>query len=265
MAENARTTHLLSIGICPPWKPQPTSACEKSVEATGKELVARLGIADKNWHKLLNADATTTGLYNKLAELSGKLGSDDRLIIYANLHAGSLDPSKPAGPDNDVFVLWSDEKPAVMAFAVAQGVWIEAKEFAGRVHQIPAGEVSLIMDACEAGAITPLFIDHHPEDDEARPEAVVTSAQFDQFANFSADKTMALYSQVLAKTLQSHEGPFSSVLQTVASQTSAAAVPICKTLSADLKKQGQDPTACNQQPAMHDPEDILPKLQLNDL
>jgi len=264
-AESISQTHLLSIGICPPWKPQPASACEKSVEATGKELTQRLGIPDQNWHKLLNEQATTKGLFEKFAMLAEQIGPDDRLIIYANLHAGSLDPSKPAGPDNDVFVLWSEEKPEVMAFAVAQGLWIEASEFARHVHQVPAGEVIFIMDACESGAVIPLFIADHPKNDKVRPEAVVTSAKFDQFANFSADQSMALYSKIFAETLATHDGPFSDLLQATAKKTQEAAVPICDLLAADLKKNGLDPTSCRQQPITHDPDEILSKLELNRL
>ncbi|WP_417667195.1 hypothetical protein [Roseibium sp.] len=262
---SVQNTHLLSIGICPPWKPQPASACEKSVEATGKGLTQRLGIPDQNWHKLLNEQATRKGLFEKLSDLSGILGPDDRLIIYANLHAGSLDPSKPAGPDNDVFVLWSEEKPEVMAFAVAQGLWIEAKTFAGRVHRIPAGEVIVVMDSCEAGAVAPLFIDIHPDDDETRPEAVVTSAEFNQFANMSSDGSMALYSEMLGNVLKTQNGLLSDALSKAASLTETAAVPICKKQADALKKYGQASNACNQQPATHDPQNILSKLQLNAL
>ncbi|WP_417684523.1 hypothetical protein [Roseibium sp.] len=255
-------THLLSIGICPPWKPHPSSTCTNSINSVGEGLIKRIGIRPENWHKLLNADATTAGLFETLDTLSRELGPTDRLIVHANLHAGSLDPSKPAGPGNDVFVLWSVEKPAVMAFAVAQGLWIQASEFAGRVHKIPAGEVVLILDACESGAVSPLFLNAHSDDDKARPEAVVTSAKADQLANVSADGTSALYSQILGNTLLSETGPFSRTLSVAASRVEASAIPICEKLAGDLKKFGLKPDACNQQPTQHDPDGILSRLQL---
>lgn len=256
-------THLMAIGICPPWKRQDAEACRRSVDSVEAAVTARLGIADENVTTLLNAAATTEGLKAAFAGLSS-LGPNDRLIIYANLHAGALDPKAQVGPDNDVFVLWTKDKPAALQFAVAEGDWIMASDFAAWVHALPVGEVIFILDACESGAVTPLFIDAHPSDDGSRPEAVIVSASADQFANFTADKSVALYSQQLAQTLGSTKGTFRHAADLAAEQTHDAVIAICDLQKSSLEQAGIDPSSCLQQPTTHDPDALLTHMVLRD-
>ena len=260
---NIKTTHLVAIGICPPWKPVDTQACRRSVDAIEAALVERLGIDDRNVTTLVNAAATTEGLKAVFAGLSG-LGADDRLIIYANMHAGALDPTAQVGPDNDLFVLWTKEKPAAVRFAVAEGDWIMASDFAGWVHALAAGEVIFILDACESGAVTPLFIEAHPLNDATRAEAVIVSAAASQFANFAADRSIALYSQQLAQSIAVGRGTFQQAADLAASQTHTAAIAICDPQKSAILQAGLDPLSCAQQPATHDPDALLTRIVLHD-
>ena len=262
-SQNIKTTHLMAIGICPPWKPVDTRACHRSVDAIEAALTERLGIDDRNVTTLVNAAATTEGLKAAFAGLSG-LGADDRLIIYATMHAGALDPTAQVGADNDVFVLWTKEKPAAVRFAVAEGDWIMASDFAGWVHALAAGEVIFILDACESGAVTPLFIEAHPLNDATRPEAVVVSAAASQFANFAADRSIALYSQQLAQSIADGRGTFQQAADLAASQTHTAAVAICDPQKSAIEQAGLDPQSCAQQPTTHDPDALLTRIVLHD-
>ena len=256
-----KTNHLMAIGICPPWKSVDTGACDRSVGAMTTALTARLGIQQSNVTSLVNAAATNAGLQAAFAEL-GALGPNDRLIIYANLHSGAIDPAAEAGPDNDVFVLWTQDRPAAVPFAIAEGDWIMASDFAGWVHALAAGEVILILDACESGAVSPLFIHAHPQNDEDRPEAVIVSASADQFANFTADQSIALFTQQLAQTIADGRGTLAQAADLAASQTHAAALPICALQTAAMLAAGIDPLSCQQQPVTHDPDALLSQITL---
>lgn len=258
-----KTTHLMAIGICPPWKQQDAEACSRSVGVMETALAARLGIENENVTTLVNAAATTAGLKAAFADLSG-LGSNDRLIIYANLHAGALDPTAEAGPDNDVFVLWTKKKPVAVPFAIAEGEWIMASDFAGWVHALAAGEVIFILDACESGAVLPLFIEAHPQNNAIRPEAVIVSAAADQFANFTADQSVALYSQQLAQTIAGGRGTFQQAAELAASLTHTAAITICDLHKSAMEQAGIDPLSCEQQPTAHDPDALLTRIVLRD-
>lgn len=262
-AENTdgKTNHLMAIGICPPWKPVDTEACARGVEAMTAALTVRLGIEQRNVTSLVNAAATTAGLKAAFAGF-GKLGPNDRLIIYANLHSGALDPTAEAGPNNDVFVLWTKDKPVAVPFAIAEGDWIMASDFAGWVHALPAGEVVFILDACESGAVSPLFIQAHPQNDENRPEAVVVSAAANQFANFAPDQSIALYSQQLAASIATGGGTFQDAADRAALQTHSAAVTICDQQKSAMEQAGLDPLSCQQQPTTHDPDALLSQIVL---
>ena len=261
-AEVGPTTHLLAIGICPPWKPQPQEVCEQGVAAIAAALQARLGIADENVLSLVNSGATAEGLRKGVAQLQD-LGPSDRLIIFANLHAGARIPGTMANADNDVFVLWTEEEPAAMPFALARGDWITASVFAGMIHSIPAGEIVMILDACESDAVSSLFVAAHPDNDHVRPEAVITSSRADQFANFNADVTMALFTQELAQALHSTEGSLLNAAEDAASRTAAAAIPICDAMSEQVIEDGFDPLSCRQQPVIHDPDELLHGMALS--
>ncbi|HTO29185.1 MAG TPA: hypothetical protein VL017_11395 [Devosia sp.] len=258
-----KTTHLMAIGICPPWKRVDTQACRRSVDAIEAALAERLGIDKQNVTTLVNAPATTEGLRAAFARLSG-LGANDRLIIYANLHAGALDPAAETGPGNDVFVLWTEEKPVALPFAVAEGDWIMASDFAGWVHDLAAGEVIFILDACESDAVTPLFIEAHPQNNANRAEAVIVSAAASQFANFAADRSIALYSQQLAQSIADGRGTFQQAADLAASRTHTAAIPICDLQKSALEQAGMDPQSCAQQPTTHDPDALLTRIVLHD-
>lgn len=259
-----QSTHFLGIGICPPWKPMPTSACETAVHQMADALGHRLSIDPSDQTLLINASATTEGLVRVMAQLKATLTPADRLVIYATLHAGALDPSRPAGPDNDVMVLWSVEKPAVMAFAIAEDLWIRASDFAAMVHDLPAGEVVLILDACESAALTPLFLASHPANDPERPDAVVTSAKATQFANTTADRSLPLFSKELVEALgtKADKGTLRDAVTLAAERTVAEARPLCDALRATSRKDGLDPTGCYQEPVLADPNKLLSAMVL---
>lgn len=61
-ARNGVTTHLLAVGICPPWKDDGPEPCINSVEAVSRALQKRLDIDDINVSRLVNAKATAKGL-----------------------------------------------------------------------------------------------------------------------------------------------------------------------------------------------------------
>jgi len=254
-----QATHILAIGVCPPWKNQAVSICTKGVTEITNTLSERLDIPTDNQHILLNEAATTQGAVAQINTLQQNLGPNDRLIIYANLHAGAADPSQPAGPENDVLVFWSDEEPAAIAFALAEQVWLKAHDFAELVLSIPAGEIVVFLDACESNAASPLFLHSLPGHQTDRPIAVVSSALATQVAQFSADGTEALFTQQLNASLASATGQLFSGVQTAAKATNEAAAQHCaQTSFAPDAPAG----SCAQTPSIHDPSHLLSRIQL---
>ncbi len=255
-------THFLGIGVCPPWKPQSQDVCQNSVEAVANALKKRLGLDDKNTSLLINQYATTEGVRTKLAELAKLLGPADRLIIYAALHAEPLNPIQPARAENDLLVLWSEEKPDTSQTAISSEVWLTAHDFASLVHSVNAGQLFVMVDACESGAISPLFIHAHPDNDPARPSAVVTSAQIRDMANFSQDRTISLFSKHLAASLEAPEKTLFHSVKRAMANTRQAAIPICAAKNLKRFETGAITLPCRQKPTLHDPDDLLSKIAL---
>lgn len=257
------TTHLLAISICPPWKEMPSGVCEQDITLLNKSARA-LNVAPKDVTLLLNEEATYAPI-KAAFEAYNTLESDDRLVIYLNLHNGAKTAGSDASATNDVMVLYSKDDPEIIEFALAEKHWIEASELAGWVHQIPAGEVILIMDACESSAVDALFLENHPADDKARPEAVLTSAQPGQIANLTADLTHALFTHNLGQALISSakEGKtLAHAAQNAAAQTKSQAVPICKAALANQLAAGVHESVCHQTPKLEDPHNLFSNIVL---
>lgn len=253
------TTHILAIGVCPPWKNQPASICAKGVNGITKVMSDRFGIQQGNQHVLLNDKATTAATKAKIKELKLSIGANDRLIIYANLHAGAMDPSKPAGPDNDIFVFWSVEEPPATAFALAEQVWMQARDFASLILDIPAAEIIVFLDACESDAASSLLLHSHPDHAPSQLTAVVTSASATQAALFAADQSQALFTQQLNHSLSTSAGSLADAVSSAAKLTRSNATKIC---SKTVKSSTPSLVSCGQTPVIHDPDHLLSKLSL---
>lgn len=254
-----QATHIVAIGVCPPWKNQPASICTKGVVEVTKTLSERLDIPTDNQHILLNEAATTQGVVTLANTLRHKMGPTDRLIIYANLHAGAADPSQPAGPENDIFVFWSEKEPPATAFALAEQVWMQARDFASLILGLPATEIIVFLDACESDAASSLLLHSHPDHAPSQLTAVVTSASASQAALFAADQSQALFTQQLNLSLTKSAGSLADAVTLAAKSTQSAATAIC---SKTEKSSTSSLAPCAQTPVIHDPDHLLTKLSL---
>jgi hypothetical protein len=254
-------THILAIGACPPWKGLGTEPCRLDVESVTNALQKRLSIPNENVNKLINEQATTGGLID-IADKLSKREPMDRLIVYVNLHNGAASSEQKASAKNDVMVFWTIKQPQVSVFAIAQGLWMAADDFAALMHKIPAKELILIMDACESDALSNLFVHEHKDNNPERPEAIIVSAKADQTANFTKDRTMGLFSQILSEKITNTNGQLIDAVNDAAKEATAMAIPICDSFKQDNIANGRDPKSCRQQPQIHDPANLLSEIKL---
>ena len=254
--------HLLALGTCPPWNPQSVEICRYSVDKVMTALAPRLDVGPERQHMLVNEGASATSLKLKATELANKLGSADRLIIYANLPLGVVDPTDSDGATTYALELWANAKPDTTLQAIGDGIWMSTSAFAALLHAIPAGEVILILDTNNPQALDLGLLEHHSVDDKNRPEALVISSGPGQTANYSADRTISLFAKHLAVALQSDEGTLQDVMTTAVNGTRQAAIPICAELN---EKRGEttDPRPdCTQVPEIYDPAALLSRTML---
>ena len=249
--------HILGIGNCPPWKPQSVEVCKHSLEKVISALAPRVDAGPDNIHLLINEGASATALKRKATELASQLGSDDRLLIYANLPLGRPEPVKPEDENGYILELWAGQKPETAAEAISSGTWISAPAFAAMIHTIPAAEAILILDTNNSHAINMHLFDKHAVNHEERPEALVSSSGAGQAANYSADRTISLFAKHLAHALHETEGSLQEVMTAAASGTRQAAIPICAALKEHQVQATELPEDCKQVPEIHDPDALL--------
>lgn len=252
---------VLGIGICPPWHPQSVEVCRNSVDTVLDAFSARLDISSAGIRRMLNEGASAASLKKTVTELANTLGPSDRLFIYANLPSVNIDPAGTGQNNRQILQLWADHEPETLNSAIETGTWVSAPAFAAMLHTIPAGQVILILDTSNSDTIDAELLEKHATNLDERPEALVTSAGAGQKANYSADRTIALFAKHLAAALENVDGTFADVLMTAASGTRQAAIPICVSLK-ENQPAAEEEKDCTQVPEVHDPAGILKTVDL---
>lgn len=251
----ASTTHLIAIGVCPPWKGMDARFCTDTVADMSQALSQRFDIPAQNTHTLLNEQATVAGLADFLNGLPAFTKSD-RLVLYTVMHNGSNHAGTAATAANDVMVFWSEKDPRVTQFALAEHKWLKAGEFATWLHQLGMGELIAVFDACQSGAIA-LDVMH----DVAAPGtqvATISSAKPGQLANLTQDLSRPLFSGALIAALATGaKSPLPALLASVDSDVSARAIPICAQRKEQMRKNNGFEPNCNQTPIFRDPDGLL--------
>ncbi|CAK9060284.1 Uncharacterized protein SCF082_LOCUS31782, partial [Durusdinium trenchii] len=125
------------------------------------------------------------------------------------------------------------------------------------LHTVPAGQVILVLDTSNSDTIDPDLLETHATNLDARPEALVTSAGAGQMANYSADRTIALFAKHLAASLSATEGTLADVIRAASAGTRQAAIPICVALREKQSDSQTNEKDCTQVPEVHDPAGIL--------
>ena len=254
---------LVGIGVCPPWNAQSGEVCKHSVETVVSAFSERLDIAPSETMLMFNEGASADGLKRSIMELANKLSTNDRLIIYANLPSKSVTTGE-ADQTRQVLELWADHEPESVDQAIENGTWISAPAFAAMLHTIPAGEVILMLDTSNSDTIDPDLLENHAVNLDERPEALVTSAGAGQKANYSADRTIALFAKHMAAALQTANGSLQDVIVEASAGTRQAAIPICVSLQENVPVEDPEKD-CTQIPEIHDPAGILAAIPLPDL
>lgn len=246
--------HVIGIGACAPWKGVPPAICAGAVQDVTQALAKRFDVPQSQVHTLVNKDATVDGLlafFKALPEFTAQ----DRVLIYVVLHNGPGDGSHVATGKNDIMIFWSEDDPGATEFALFERKWMLASDFADILHQMGAGDVVAMFDACHSGALASDVVH-----DNAHPDAriaTVASAKPDQLANMNKALTGPLFSSLLVQELQHNETPFAQVLTQAVKKTSTQGRKICTERHAFMTKNNGFDVNCNQTPVIQDPNAML--------
>jgi len=272
-------THLLTIGVCPPWKKIPgnpkatagmAAGCKNDVEAMTKALRKVMPIQQAEVTTLLNEQATHAGVVGAMRDLASEAGDHDRVVIYVNLHGGDM-PAVYKGyrTRDEVLALYTVEEPRDFLKASADGRWMTARAFRDLVNQVQAREIVVIFDSCDSGGAFRDF-----EYNQAGRygtgwngrQAVIFSAHGDQLANFSAAGDTALFTSIFARGLTAAKGgSLGDVFDEARIQTHRDIRARCKsggTPAAITKNHRAYLAYCTQMPRAYDPYGLLDDIAL---
>ncbi len=276
-------THLLAVGICPPWKSggRVSPACANNVAAIKQVVGSALGTAEADIHTLLNAAATYDGLDRAFDKMAGRAGPGDRVILYFSVHGGALHQladyrselrrSGTFAPlhDTGVLMLWTEAQPFTTLSALAAKQWIAGSDLARMIDRIEAAELIVVLDSCNAAIEFDAFASVVGAKSTQR-RAVVASALSWQFANFDRSGSMALFTSNLAPAIATGSSSFARAVDAAARKTRADAEALCPesaTVRSIEKLYGAGRQAarriCEQTPVARDPHGLLRAITLN--
>ena len=282
-AASDRRTHLLAVGICPPWKTggQTSPACANNVAAIKKAIGPALGVNDADAHTLLDAEATYSGLDGALDRIATRAGPSDRVVLYFSVHGGALHQvadyrselqhSGTFEPihDTGVLMLWTLEQPFTTVSALEAKQWISGSDLARMIDRIEAAKLIILLDSCNAAIEFDAFASLDTATEKQR-RAIVASARSWQFANFDRSGSMALFTSNLAPAISAAASSFAEAIEAAADKTRADAKTLCPgsaVVRSIEKHYGVEQQVarliCEQTPVSRDPHGLLEAISLN--
>lgn len=270
-------SHLIAVAACPNWKGGATpeqsekmiAMCSADANNLASALQEKAGVKAENTHLLLQQDATPQMLDEKMQALAGQVGSDDLVYFYFALHGGVIDHTYKGYPVTDeVLAFYTEDQPADYSAAVAQGIWLGARDLRDRVSDFARNtdtDVIVLMEACHAGVSYSDFR-HNPElhlDDDGKL-AVIFSAREEEISHFNEDFSGGRFTTDFSQALRD-AGDNDDMLDVFFRSTKTTfetTLNYCNAYDEDVRKKLLgNPTefyeACTQEPTFYDPHGLL--------
>jgi hypothetical protein len=199
------STYILAVGCCVPYFQPGPQVCAHGVVSFARMFMERLEVPDQNIRILVNEQATYEKVTEGLSWLSDVAGREDTVIFYYSGHGLLLEDDEgdeEYGMD-EVFVLWSEDEPFSVLYAVATKTWLIDDELGLLIRAIRSRKVVMVADTCHASAaergLYPrgAIVDYHQGG-----AALISSARADQVSFFDIDRQMGLFTEELLKAIQ---------------------------------------------------------------
>lgn len=199
------STFILAVGCCVPYFQPSPEICANGAESIASLFMERLEVPAKNTRILINEQATYEEVTDGLLWLSDVSEPEDTVIFYYNGHGLLLedeDGVEKHGMD-EVFVLWSEDAPFSVMYAVATKTWLLDDELGLLIRAIRSRKVVIIADTCHASGVgrglyrRPAIVDYH----QGRA-ALISSARADQVSFFDIDAKIGLFTGELLKAIR---------------------------------------------------------------
>lgn len=202
IATKNSTCYLLAVGINQYKNPKLTlNYAKPDAESFGKIINKAGGSLHKNLeiHTLYDAEATRSGILNKLDELAAKIHQEDVFIFYYAGHGSMVD---------DKFFFIPTESLRLYDLGALTKEAIEGNLVQEKLKKIKALKQLIIMDACQSGGSVELMAARGATEEKAIAQLsrsagihVMASAGSEQFAAEFAELGHGIFTYLLIKGL----------------------------------------------------------------
>jgi hypothetical protein len=245
------------------------TACGNALPLMTSAMQNAFGIKPEDTITLLDQKATYAEVKKALDKLSKDVEPKDMVIIFVNVHGGVIEGDyKGYGVYDEGLAFYTEDEPDNPLSAIRNKEWMLVKDFRDMVDEIEAGRVVVVFDACESGAAVHDFKnDPHSAPVDSAAEAVLISSHETQYANFNADGTMPLFTQVFAETLSAPESKGKTLFEVFHKARFDTHLRLTKDCeeSPDLLKKIDNgeytyDQVCGQMPYGYDPQGLLDEI-----
>ncbi|WP_295557853.1 caspase family protein [uncultured Hyphomicrobium sp.] len=269
-----KTTHLLAMGACPPWKViegdpdatrQMAESCKNDVNAIVSAVKTSLAVDPANITIRLDPDATSKGVREALQTLDKRAKREDRVVIYFNFHGGNVDANYNGYDiEDEILAMYTAKEPEDFKHATMSGDWMTMKSVRDLVNEIDAEEIVLIFEVCEVSSGLKNFrynFARRQQRDWVGREAVIFTSRGDQAATFNEEGSLALFTELFSKGLESAKsGNLRDVFEQAAIDTHRSRRATCmkdENLATLYDNRFVYLDACTQLPSAYDPYGLL--------
>ncbi len=243
--------HVLAIGVCPPWQPEPGN-CAENVSLFVDTLVDFMQVPRVNVHTVLCAQATLEGVRRGFDRLRETSTGESGVIVYFNGHGVILPVGRDGRLHEEVFCLWSEEYPFAGIYAVMAGIWMRAGEFAELLNSVPARAKVMIADTCHAGEIWDELPEQTKIEYGLEGAALLAAARAGGYALSGPKHT--IFTQSLCKAMRGGAKNLRQAFEIAQPETTALSRPLCTSHSL-----ARATLLCTEQiPTINDPGQVTP-------
>lgn len=274
-----KTTHLLAMGGCPPWKviegdakatQQMAESCQKDVDVIVAGFKKALSLPDANIITRVDEEATADGVRQALRDLDKRAKAEDRVVIYFNFHGGNIDANYNGYDiEDEVLAMYTAEEPKDFRAATLHGDWMPMKSIRDLVNEIDAEEIILIFEVCEVAAGYKNFrynMSRRAQKEWRGREAVIFTSRGDQSAAFNEEGTMALFTDIFSNGLKSAtSGNMRDIFEEAALDVNRSRRAVCmkdENLETLYDNEAVYLHACTQLPLVYDPYGLMDDIYL---
>jgi len=279
VASSNPTTHVLAMAACPPWKViegdpdatrQMAESCKNDVDAMVAALRKSLAVDPANITTRLNADADSAGVRQAMTTLAERAKREDRVVIYFNFHGGNVDANYNGYDiEDEVLAMYTATEPEDFKHATRKGDWMAMKSVRDLVNEIDAEEIVLIFEVCEVSAGLKNFrynMGRRYQRDWNGREAIIFTSRGDQAATFNEEGTLALFTELYAKGLETTaSGNIRDVFEIAAMDVHRSRRATCMkddNLDTLYHNRAIYLDACTQLPSAYDPYGLLDDIHI---